>query len=409
MMLVFLTSCWDDSYRGQTDRDAIKYEAAEIEVSVGSYEKLTNQKSATRGSGPIEDKDDMQWKNDIIYIYSFKKDAVSYVPKSSEGDFEQFEPPVCIVDGSRDNKSSKLGKMAHLTDFEFIEWDVDDYRLKYPGGFPNGRTAYDFFGYFVDSLKVDESTISRTTDSISFPVEIDGTRDYMTAYSVLTNDQLDATSLPRDERAQMYKYAFSSYSANVDLHPKLYFDHWLCRLDFELYPGGINCDSLYVQKIEIKAKTKANMTVVHRDKKRIGLHYPSDTPYEYIALKEENSKDIDPEKYMLEWKDDYSTTNPHNNPMTKMGGSLLLAPEKEYEMIVHMRGKAGDGSFVERPVTQILQDIDEQTQQQIDFTAGKKYGIMLSIYGVGDIRINVTTLAWDDGGDVVIDGEEWGQ
>ncbi len=407
-LLAFLTSCWDYTYPGQKETDEYRLQSTNVRVSVGGYDMLPSKAGDfTKGSGPIDNKEDMLWRNDSIYVFSFHQDAPSYTYTSAESGFEDENPPVCLVDGSRDNRGSKLGKLAHLTDVEFVEWDVQDFALKYPGGNPNGLARYNFFGYYVDDFKIDESAVRRTEDEISFPVVVDGTRDYMTARAILTEDQLAGAGLSKEERLKVPDHVFCSYTANMTVHPQLYFEHHLCRLDFELYPGNENCDGLYIQKVELRARTKAEMTVVHKDVERMGLTFPEeDNPYVFLNLKDENGKDdLQPDKYMMEWKEDYKLMPLYNRPKVVLGRGMLLIPEKEYVWIVHMKGKLSDGSYVEK----VIDEIPALTCDEGGFLPGNKYFVRLALYGIGDLRVEVSTVAWNDGGEIYIDGEDWGQ
>ncbi len=407
-MVLVLTSCWAGTYRGQGgvnggsgSGDGQGYDPATIRVSVGSYSELPS-----KGSGAVDDYNDMVWRKDAVYVYGFQQDASSFEITSNESDFENVEAPVCIVDGSRKYDGySKAGKKALVTDNAFLRWANPDARLKYPGGTPNGLTKYDFFAYYIDDYELDEASIRRTHESISFPVEIDGNRDYMTAKAMLTENLMYDLGYTMQERQKLRNYAYSSFTANYSVHPELYFKHHLCRIDFELYPGSSNCDSVYIQKIELRCRSKAEMTVVHKDTSRLGLTYPKDNEYKYFTLSGADGNEMPESTYMLKWKDEYSSMNLYSRPKVVLTENFLLAPEPEYAWKVLMKGKTGDGTFVEK-------EIDVLTTLRCNegqFVAGRKYLVQLALYGMEDVRVNVTTSEWEKGGDVVLDGEDWGQ
>lgn len=128
-------------------------------------------------------------------------------------------------------------------------------------------------------------------------VKIDGARDLMTAKAELTEKQLNRDGFTDEDRKALKDFAFSSYTANRNIHPVMQFHHHLVRLCFFIYAGQEASEKVCVKKITVKSKDDAVFVVAHRDAEKMGLDFSRDgTPVE-LALTEKDGTPLDRNKY----------------------------------------------------------------------------------------------------------------
>ena len=88
----------------------------------------------------------------------------------------------------------------------------------------------------------------------------------------------------------------------------------------------------------------------------------------------------------------------YERPHVQVGGSLLVAPDTEYEdkqwKVKEVKGQTyhTKSSFTIRSAS--------------GFQAGSQYVVRLSIYGMMDIRPNVEVEPWGTGGSIILDEED---
>ena len=175
--MLMLFSCTDKSYRGSADTQFSPEESRLVIMSVGNTDNII-----LKGSGAIENGDYDVWDGKPIYVYAFKRDLMTSFAATSMDDSES-----CLIDASRDELGSLAGKRAKVGMLDaYVVWDGIEKAVYYhPGNYP-----YDFYAYYIDNMEVPSEQISRTDDSVSFPVEIDGSTDFMSAKAELTEEQL---------------------------------------------------------------------------------------------------------------------------------------------------------------------------------------------------------------------------
>ncbi len=399
LISLILTSCLkDSSYRGIVGTAKTGVERTPVRVSVGTYDAVD-----LKGNGPINSEEDWMWKDLSIYVYAFRKDAPSFIHTSDDSEDSDDIPPMCLVDAARDVDGAKSGKLAYVNDVdEFVIWDKEDYSLFYPGGDVNGLVGYDFFAYYIDDFIVDETSILRTSEQISFPVEIDGRMDLMSSMAVLRDKQFERKDFSEDEIKNISHNAFSSYTANRNIHPQFCFNHHLSLLDFRIYAGHEEASSVSVQSIEVRTKTQGVFTVAHKDTTKIGVDFSGTEGYMSLMLKETDGQILKTDYYRPVWKEEYSSSGVYKE-RTVLGGGLMVAPDTSYTCYVKLKQVLPSGWVDED--TKII----TLTSTNGYFEQGKKYTVDMEIAGLTVVRVDVTASAWDEGGNIVIDGEDYGQ
>ena len=91
----------------------------------------------------------------------------------------------------------------------------------------------------------------------------------MSSKAELTEEQLYRKDFTDEDRFTIINYAYSSYTARLDIVPVMYFKHLLTRLSFELYPGRAQACDVYVDSIKVFSKSKAVFTVAHKQSNKL--------------------------------------------------------------------------------------------------------------------------------------------
>ncbi len=407
--LLVASSCTDNSWRGVSDSDYDDYDngiPVPVVIRVGdsgtSYTKgssCVREKSGvnaasctggtlcTRGSGAIDGEDGTPWKDVSVYVYAFRKDCASFSQTASA------DGNSCLIDASIDSSTGKGGRRAWFsgTD-EYLTWADSDTDVYYP----SGKETYDFYAYYIDNLRIPDSSITRSRDRVQFPVTIDGSTDLMTGQADFSDNVLNGTQYSETEKGLIRKYAFSSYTARRDINPVLEFRHHLARLRFEIYPASDQANTVTVTSISVKSKTSGVFTAVSRGEDEPGVDFSGDKTYEALYLAETDGSSLVQNRYHTDYSGDFSEAL-YERPHVQVGGTLLVAPDSKYEAEITMLEARGQNY---RTGTSFKLAVDS------GFSAGKQYVVRLAIYGMTDIRPSVTLEPWGTGGSVRIDEEE---
>ena len=261
---------------------------------------------------------------------------------------------------------------------------------------PMSRTdghPYDFFAYYIDQDTADED-ISRSKEDVRIMMDIDGHQDVMSSYATLTEEQLSRPGYTEFDKIELETYSFSSYSAKRNIHPVFYFKHHLTRIDFEMSAGSFESENIMIDSIVVQSKTKAIFTVAHKNPSNMGLDFSISRDYKGLALPE-----ADGSKLRLDtW---HPIMGEDGNPVrTKIGGCLLLAPDKKYQLSVHVKENKPDGSVLRYENRLSLSSPEGY------FGEGNQYAVHLTVYGIAEIAINVELKKWQEGGNFTYDEED---
>ncbi len=384
-VLLAAASCTDNSWRGVSDSDYDDYDnGIPVPVVVGVGDSGT---SYTKGSGAIDNVDGRPWKDANVYVYAFRQDGGTFARTAAESGND------CLIDASLDSSSGRGGRRAWFsgTD-EYLTWADSETDVYYP----SGKATYDFCAYYIDNLRIPDSSVTRSGDFIRFPVTIDGSTDLMTGRAQFSDEMLDGMQLTEIEKGMIRKYAFSSYTARRNINPVLEFRHHLTRLRFEMYPASEKANTVIVNSIEVKSRTSGVFTAVSRDADATGVDFSADRNYRALSLAEADGSPLVQNRYHTEYTGDFSEAL-YERPHVQVGGTLLVAPDSGYEVEISMLEAKGQEYSTATSFTLSLSS---------GFSAGSQYVVRLAIYGMMDVRPSVTLEPWGTGGSVRFDEED---
>ena len=396
LLLLGLCSCADKAWRGVEDKDYDDYDngvPVPVVVAVGDVDVAYTKASGaaegsspyTKGTGAVDASEGEGLKDANIYVYAFKRGSsfTSLARSSSSED--------CLVDASLDTPSSKAGRKAWYSgDDDYLTWASSSTEIYYP----SGRDPYDFFAYYIDGLS--EGTVSRTSSRISFPLTIDGSSDVMSARSSLDEAALEGTEFSSIEKKLLVQYAFSAYSARRGVDPVLKFRHHLTRLRFCLYPASEDANTVMVNEITVKSKATGQFTVVSTDENAIGLDFSGTSSRTPLFLTEADGSALQQDHYRTNYSGDFSE-DIYQRPSVQVGGSLLVAPDDEYEVTVKMKEAKTRDYYTQTTFTLTMNG---------GFLASHQYEVRLAIYGMMETRPSVEIEAWGEGGSIRFDEED---
>ncbi len=382
-ILALLTSCQAITYEGSTAYSSDIWKPVEIKLVLGQQEGL-----GTKATGAIDTEEFWKWKDAHVFVYAFMKDSTDFRARCTDTD------KVCILDGASD-EGPNAGKAALVsgTD-EFMSW-------KYEGEgaptYPEGTEPYEFYAYYLDDCTVDDGLISRTKESISMPVTITGAQDLMTAKAVITETQLDGLGFTEKEKEVLKGASYSAYSANLGIHPELYFKHHLVRLDFEVYPYRKQASEVWIQEIKVESRNKGTFTVAHKDTTMVGVSFPEGQELVPLALMDKDHKTVlKRDTYNVPWVDEDASKPIYERSSLKVGGNLLVSPEEKYICSILMKDLYDDN----------IPYRFEINSGEGGFKPGYRYTVRLGIYGRNMIVPDVIVREWKDGGDYELDVNE---
>lgn len=381
-----LLSCTNRAWEGITDEqydDLDEGTPVPVVISMGNH-----QDSFTKGTGAVDPEDGKLWKNVDLYVYAFQRGSETYSHLASENN------STTLVDGSIDNPESLFGRKATYDGLDsYIAWSNTNLDVYYP----LGKQPFDFFAYYIDDAPVDASTISRTNTSISFPIEIDGSRDIMTAYADFSEDQVAGRGFSPDEIQTLEEYSFSSWTARRNVNPTLQFKHHLTRLRFEVYPGLPNSDKVYVNELRVKSKASAQFTVAASDPSQMGLDFSISSTLSDLFLCEQDGSPLKQNTYHPLYEEN-DTKDIFDRPGVQVGGTLLVAPDTSYEIYV-TTFEARDGGKISYapPFTINLES---------GFKPGYQYVVKMAVYEMMTVNISVEVEPWGTGGYIIIDSDK---
>lgn len=387
---IILAGCTDDSYRGTVDIDLVieRDIPHEVRMTIGQPADIVD---GTKGSGVIADVSGFQGKP--FYVYAFNKDGLTTLNTVSAQDSIR-----CLVDGSLDNPESLMGREALWNpNTEYVEWASGDGPIYYPMGDGSGL-IYNFFAYYLDDMTVEESDFRRTENSVTIDIEIDGSQDIMSSKAEPTADQLAAI---KDEKERVYrKYcSYSYYTALHGLHPNFIFKHHLVKFDFKLVPGGEVTKNVNIEKIELVSKYKGAFTVADNNEvSGLGIQFYDEKTA--LELKEADGSDFITR-----------TVTTLKNGVVVDGvvddmGSLLVAPDVEYEMHITLSEDYEDNTQAHEPYPLVRKLTMGTEDARQFFSAGNEYLVTVTVYGRMDIELDIDVNKWDEGGDFTYDDQD---
>ena len=336
--------------------------------------------SKAQGNGSVE-----EWNGQELYIYAFDRNQTNF----TEAAFIDNVKATAPTQGESDPLMSGA---------------VDLNNPAYPDEpfYYQGSTTYDFYGYHVDGAadNVNQETqavqATETETSIYVPFTIDGTNDLMIAKANQTED-IDGTEVTNEA------LAYSAYAARRNVQPTLKFEHQLARFYFYIVPGAASADDISVTGIYMKSKTKGNLVVVGENR---GIEVTDDT-YSELALKQRNEQGA-LEDLAETQPEAFNTTQDATQTEKQIGESLLVIPNEEtaFDLRVSMKQEGVDSGVADLEAKISAAALAGNNVNTTSFEAGKEYKVVITIYGLEEVKITAELIDWADGGSVVIDPDQ---
>lgn len=411
-LFVVLVSCDKQTYTGEIiedDPELYQTEAMPVLLSIGEM-ALGEVSKGSGGFEPLNGKngiDSAIWKNSLFYIYAFDKNCKDM--RAEWKDAQNDNEMQCLIDATRPNKGSvKMGKAACLneSDFRTLEW-VEDSTVVYYNTLDYFR-SYDFFAYYVDDLSQDN--IQREKERIHLEVIIDGQNDLMGAKAELTESQL-AFIAGKSNATELLEHCYSTYAANNDINPNFSFEHYLCKIRVELYPGGdlkdrvehSACYQTRILEVGVDSKYKGDMTVATLDEDNypLGIVFGAETNRLYLVHKIfdefNNIVSVKSEGQLQYMAGDENIEEPLQRSPYAMDGVLFLAPTTFLDVNLQLRNV--NDSRLDETVSLRLASPDGEDA----FYGGKAYVVKIIVYGNQSVEAIVESEEWKDGGEIFVD------
>lgn len=389
LIAVILMGCTDRSYQGMVDEEIYEDNSLPIPVKI----HLGTSESILKGA---EDEKVFDWKGKEFFVYAFNNDLFTTLQTTSAEDKTR-----CLVDGSIDEPGSLWGKKAMLDETSnIVEWQGSEKDVYYPVASQSG-VIYDFYAYYVGDAKVHD--IYRGEETIDLRMEIDGTQDIMSSVAKVKEEQLAAFPDEKD-RIYMEHYCYSYYTAQHGIDPVFTFKHHLAKLEFTVTPAynATGRRDVTILAIDVNSLYLAMFTVVNNtNKESLGMLFDDDGEggggYKRLPLREEDKSTLSDSTYKVTTlKNSSSKVN-----SLKVGGEILLAPDKTYDVYVRLQETEFGGSDVLKSGTEVL-----KVSTPGGFQAGNSYNVDIKVYGELRLDVSVSLTEWKDGEDVMVDDED---
>lgn len=358
----------------------------------------------TRGTGAF-DKDSIdslsvyyreKIKNSVFNVFAFRNAPTVNFTRTVTNDPRREE---CLIDDSLNYYSGKPALLAG-NDFNAVEivHDTDSFKLEsmYYGDFTD--YGYNFYMYHIDDCIADASTVSRTADSISIQLTLDGTQDIMYGRSsTLTRDYLKQYPELKDSEKQklMEIGGFCSYAANRGVYPIVRLYHALPRLRFMAYPADSLAKNIVIRKVGLVAPCRGHLNVVGRDMTVLGAEFDKD--YQDTLILCNPSSDGRTKAQPL----DSATLAPWNPTISdvwkqkpvRLGESILPAPASSYRLIVWTEETLNKGDGQPHIYKHKMESTVTLRNNQL-FYPGYGYTVSIAVYGAKNIDFSVDVNDW---------------
>jgi len=369
VILVALTGCRDDSYRGYEEDFSVYSPSMAVMVAVGDP-------SLTKGTGPIDYLEDFTGKE--VNVWAFSRDSLADYTYTRSRD-----SLTCLVDGF----PALLDGMNSVT-----KWK-DNARFYYPK-LELSTNKYDFFAAFLDDA---EFSTRRSTDRIELDVKIDGSQDLL----------ISKARLPLNKIGNVKEYAFSYLSAAEGDIPIFTMHHQLVRLDVMIKPGisVSKVSRVVVCNASLLSRTDAVMTVAAKDSSELKTIFREDSPYANLALSEDDGSELRPDTLDVIQGDPMidSTQALQLERTHRLGAGFFVSPENSYILTITLHEPDHQEGYVDR---EPIENLVRLKAADKSFLAGNHYVVTMTIYGERDIFYNVTLQPWSNGGGFIIDPDQ---
>ena len=370
-----------------------------IEINLAQSSSVT-----TRGTGTVGDtvggSVQNNWASQAIKVYMFDKNTLTTAKDADGAEIYNNYDFVAPATGS--------------TGLALAE----DQSVKY---YPAMGT-FDFIGYRIDDAAATPAapTLNATEDSLQIGITIDGSQDIMSAGALLSEEY--GKQLADDEGVDTAR-VYSAYAKRKNVDPTLVFKHLLSRLTFNVVAGNkdatgtadVTMKAVQIDSIKVISKNKGVLTVATSNGYHTvpgGLVFSSEK--DSLTLMQRDADDTDKNQDLeklasvpLTWNDGESKGN-----VLKVGEALLVAPDKEYEVVIFASQEVKTGVDDQEPAQDVIKKKKMELNDVIKlsgepaaagFLAGSSYNVTITVYGLSKIDINTELTPWENGGEIELD------
>ena len=380
----------------------------------------------TRGTGTVggTDAETNKWANEKVNVYMFEKGTMTLAEFKfdDEGETQShkiYENKEFTAPASQDSvttlkdASNAIEYYPMTGSFDFWGYRIDDATTDGDYGAPKAVTA-------EGAAVADGSTAAAYVTKFT----IDGSQDIMRGKAELTADQKSLIGTGNEERA------YSAFAARKGVQPVIDFEHLLTRFTFQVVPGSASAagitdpvitgyKAVKVEGIKIVSKNKATLPVAYTaEYTNNGLTFDEESTGE-LALKSADKdgstgklKNLTAVSLDNKWNSDTKT-----GTATTIGSALLVAPgETSYEMILSLSQEvptstvAGDNNSYgaatkKQNLTLPIKMTAEEEGEAKKFEAGHSYNVVITVYGLEQIKVDANLSMWKEDAGINIDAQ----
>lgn len=245
-----------------------------------------------------------------------------------------------------------------------------------------GKNIYDFYGYYIDDAG--QGNVTYGTNTISFPVTINGKQDVMFAWADVSADIAGKDNVDDTQ-------AYSSYSARRGVNPTLHFEHVLSQFEFNVKvgPNSESGKDVTIEELSLEGYNSGTFTAV-------GVMEAAK-----VLVPDETQEKV--QLYLNNYNTD-NTLIPLDftaTETTQTLGHLMMMPASEYKLSIKVKQLNIDEEFEYWGSSIKLGDGSNS------FEPGYKYIVDIAVYGREKIDVNVTLEPWHEVSDhIVIDPDD---
>lgn len=334
------------------------------------------------------------WKGDMgndkfIYVWALNQNA------AAEIDYPNPAEPAKIskvfiknVAATLADETGTTPDTGNLGSLKLV--DSDDKPFYYG---TDNADIYDFYAYYLgyNPGEVDGNYFEGGTITVP-DVQIKGDNDIMIA----STDRV-ADAINNEGQMVNPNLLYSQYSARHGVTPNLVFKHQLSKFTFFVqYAGESDCD-IELTGITFNKVSKSGQITLSKDNQKFVADEAQEADYINVEINE-----IEHLYKKVDETDDY-----YQN-----AGDIMVAPAAEYNIAImfkqtfdgQVEPKAFDNTETLNPGK--VEDINGNRltgDDLLSFKAGKNYNVYITVYGLEEVKVDVTLTEWDEAGKIIID------
>lgn len=366
------------------------------------------------------------WNGEDLYIYGLEYDGTNVLATNvGTNDTPDYKPYINEVKAIAPTGTGEGND--RFRDPINVYKDADN-NLYY---YYQGKTVYNFYGYYVGKAKVGNDdaagtaveTINENTHVVTSiaieNMEIDGTNDIMIATTDKFEDYLYAQSRPGANVTVSPEKIYSATSARQGVVPDLAFKHLLSRFVFETAYGGAQNDQynanrakVKINSLKLESQYTGTFTVLGANPGFVATDAEKEFTLEGLTEPVSPGKDKDDNANPAVG---YGAFAPLGNIGENKTASILAVPKAgtaaapaKYKLILNVSQFDNSATPVELDNQDVELDVDMSKIENANYSAeaGKQYRVKIVVYGLEEIQVTVSLEAWGEVGETILDYDQ---